>query len=130
MYRNAQQAYEDVKKSATSGREIEAEALFKAARMIESCQKAWDAPDRRAKLREALRLNMKLWTLFQSELTRNDHELPLDLRRDLLRISLFIDKRTYEVMARPQPEKLQALIDINRHIASGLATAPPQQKAA
>ena len=65
-------------------------------------------------LSEALKRNQKLWTLFQAELARPDHELPVDLRRDLLRISRFIDKRTFELLSSPEPEKLTALIDINR----------------
>jgi len=41
-----------------------------------------------------------------------------------LRLSAFVDKRTFQVMAEPSPDKLQALIDINRNIAAGLSTAP------
>lgn len=120
MFRNAQQAYEQGSKATDSGREIEARALFKSARMLEDCQRTWKNPDRRHRLNEALRLNQKLWTLFQTELARPDHELPLDLRTDLLRLSAFIDRRTFQLMSQPDPAKLQALIDINRNIAMGL----------
>jgi flagellar biosynthesis activator protein FlaF len=44
-----------------------------------------------------------------------------ELRRDLLRLSGFVDKRTFEIMAEPEPTKLQALIDIDRNIAMGLS---------
>ena len=53
-----------------------------------------------------------------------DNALPVDLRRDLLSLSAFVDRRTFDVMASPSPEKLSALIDINRHIASGLTGTP------
>lgn len=124
MFQNAQQAYEQGSKTTNSGRQIEARALFKAARMLEACRSGWEEPDRRERLNEALRLNMKLWTLFQTELAHPDHELPLDLRTDLLRLSAFVDRRTFQVMSQPDPEKLQALIDINRNIAMGLSVTP------
>jgi flagellar protein FlaF len=124
MFRNAQQAYEQGSKATASGRQLEARALFKAARILEDCQRGWESPDHQQRLSEALRLNLKLWTVFQTELARPDHELPLDLRTDLLRLSAFIDRRSFQMMSRPDPGKLQALIDINRNIAMGLASAP------
>ncbi len=46
-----------------------------------------------------------------------------ELRRDLLRLSGFVDKRTFEIMAEPEADKLIVLIDINRNIATGLSSA-------
>lgn len=125
MYRDAQLAYEQGSKITGSVREQEAAALFKAARMLEACQKEWDHPDRRTRFSEALQANLRLWTFFQVQLSRPDSELPPDLRRDLLRLSTFVDRRTVEAMAYPAAERLQALININRHVAQGLATKPP-----
>jgi flagellar protein FlaF len=42
------------------------------------------------------------------------------LKQDLLSLSVFIDKRIFEVMAYPNPEKLTAIININLNIAAGL----------
>lgn len=124
MFRTPEQAYDSGNKATASSRELEAAALFKAARLLEACQQAWDAADRPDRLSAALQNNQRLWTLFQSELSRTDHQMPIDLRRDLLRLSAFIDRRTFQVMAEPDPAKLQALIDINRNIALGLAATP------
>jgi flagellar protein FlaF len=124
MFHSAQQAYNQGKKATGSGRQIEAEVLFKAARMLEECQKDWNAPDRRSRLSDALRLNQRIWTIFQGELASPEHGLPVEVRQNLLQLSLFIDRRTFELMADPAPEKLTALIDINRQIASGLSTNP------
>ncbi len=125
MFNSARQAYEQAAKTAVSNRELEAAALFKCARLLEACQKAWDEPGRPAELETALRQNMRLWTLFQAELASPDNRMPTDIRVNLLKISRFIDQRTFEVMAEPRPEKLQALIDINRNIGSGLSTPVP-----
>ena len=120
MFRSVAQAYETVTRGSAQGRQLEAEALFKAARLLDACRMHWAAADRRERLAEALRFNQRLWTLFQTDLARPGHALPADMRVNLLRISAFMDRRTFEIMANPAPEKLQALIDINRNIALGL----------
>ena len=125
MFNSARQAYDQGAKTTGSGRQLEANALFKCARMLEACQRSWDAPGRAAELDEVLRQNMRLWTLFQAEMARPEHEMPVDMRVNLLKLSRFVDKRTFEMMADPQPEKLQALIDINRNIGSGLSAPTP-----
>lgn len=122
MFTSASRSYESAAKAATSGREVEANALFKAARLLEACRTNWDAPDRGERLNEALRFNQRLWTVFQSDVGRPDNELPTDLKVNLLRLSAFVDRRTFEVLADATPDKLQVLIDINRNIALGLAT--------
>ena len=124
MYRSPKNAYDQGRKASGSNRSLEAEALFKTARMLDECRKQWEAPDRRARLRKALQANQRLWTFFQTELTRPDHELPVNLRRDLLRLSSFIDRRTFEILADPHPDKVKTLVDINRNIGAGLAVTP------
>ena len=124
MYTSAQQVYEAVGKATDSNRKLEAAALFKIARKLETYRDAGKDPVRGEHLTEALLSNLRLWTLFQSELAQENHDLPADLRVDLLKLSAFVDQRTFEVMAEPVSEKIQALIDINRHIAAGLASTP------
>jgi flagellar protein FlaF len=121
MFNSAAQAYDLGSKTTDSNRSLEAAALFKAGRILEACRQEWNAPDRAERLSEALRYNQRLWTLFQAELMRPDHELPAEIRANLLRLSAFVDQRSFEIMAEPDADKLQALIDINRNIASGLS---------
>lgn len=121
MFASARRAYESGTKAAPSGRELEAAAFFKAARQLEQCGQHWAAPDRDRKLEEALRYNQRLWTFFQGEWMAPDCELPAKLRANLLRLSAFVDRRTFEVMSDPAPASLKALIDINREIAAGLS---------
>jgi flagellar protein FlaF len=121
MFASARRTYESGTKATPSGRELEAAALFKAARQIEACRREWDAPGRAQRLDDALRYNQRLWTFFQSELAADDCALPLELRRNLLQLSGFVDKRTFEMLSAPTPEGLQALIEIDRNIATGLS---------
>ena len=118
------QAYESVAKATLTGREIEAAVLTKAALKLKNCQDNWEAPDRENKLDEALKYNQRVWSIFQSELSREDHELPNNLRLDILRLAALIDRRIFETMAFPSPDKLKIVIDINNNLAAGLRSAP------
>ena len=120
MYSNPLQAYQSVEKATLPGRELEANVLTQAARKLRHCQDNWEKNDRNEKLDEALKYNQRIWSIFQTELASPDNPLPVDLKRDLLRLSGFIDKRIFETMARPTPEKLTIIIDINQNIAAGL----------
>jgi flagellar protein FlaF len=122
MAKSALETYRTAEMAAASGRDLEAAALFKAARQLEAVQRGWDSSDRDGRLEEALRYNTRLWTFFQTELAEDDHPMPRELRLNLLQLSKFIDKRTFELLAHPEPSKLLALININRQIGMGLST--------
>jgi len=124
MYANPLQMYETVSRTTLSGRDMEAEVLTKGARKLRQCQESWDEEGRREKLDDALKFNQRVWSVFQGELGREDNPLPKQLKRDLLRLSAFIDKRIFETMAYPSPEKLTAIIEINQNIAAGLRQRP------
>ena len=125
MYATQLEEYKTTQKlKDMSGREIEASALMQAAFKIRDCQNNWNAPDRDARLNEALRNNQQIWSILQGELVQEDHPLPKQVREDILRLSIFIDKRTFEVMARSVPEKLTILIEINLNLAAGLNHKP------
>jgi len=103
-----------------SGREIEASVLTKAALMLKNCQENWDSENGKAKLEEALKFNQLIWSIFQGELTKADNPFPKKLKEDILSLAVFIDKRIFDVMAYPSPEKLTVIININLSIAAGL----------
>ena len=124
MYSNALQAYDQVSKTTLSGREIEAAVLTRAARKLKTCQDNWHVDNRDQEVEEALKFNQRVWSIFQAELGKDDNPLPRHLRRDLLRLSAFVDKRIFEFMASPDPDKLTAVIKINNNIAAGLRGDP------
>jgi flagellar protein FlaF len=125
MFANARRAYDRGARTSASGRELEAAALTKAARQLEDCQRDWDQDARPAALDTALRHNQKLWTFLAGEIAAPESPLPRTLRENLLSLARFVDRRTFEMMAAPTREGLQILIDINRHLAAGLATPVP-----
>ncbi len=113
-------AYRTVQKITSSDSEIEALVLTRAAQKLAEVQNNWDAPDRDERLDEALRYNQQIWSIFQGELLKEDNPLPRQLREDILSLSVFIDKRIFEVMNSPDPEKLTVIVNINLNIAAGL----------
>ena len=128
MYSNALKAYESVDRTTMSGRETESRVLTQAALKLKSCQDSWHAESREAKLEEALKYTQRIWSIFQAELSNKENPLPRQVRLNLLRLASFIDKRIFETMAFPAPEKLTVIIDINRNIAAGLRNAPADVK--
>ncbi|KAB0671759.1 flagellar biosynthesis regulator FlaF [Oryzomonas sagensis] len=127
MYQNPVDAYTTMQKESLSGRELEASVLSRAALMLKQVQENWDASDRDAKLREAIKFNQKVWSFFQAELSSPENPLPRNLKEDILNLSLFVDNHLFNVLAFPDPEKLSIVIDINFNIATGLRTKPAEQ---
>lgn len=118
---NAFNAYASAAKSAqstVSPRELEASLLIKAAARLQAVADDWDS--RAGELDEALTYNRRLWTLLVTAITREDNELPIAIKQNMLGIANFIFNRTFQVAAAPAPALLSALIGINRDIAAGL----------
>jgi len=122
MHQNPVNAYTNMQKEVLSGRELEASVLSRAGLMLKQLQENWNSPDRETKFLEAIKFNQKVWSFFQAELSDPENPMPKKLREDILNLSIFIDKRLFEVMAFPDPEKLTIVIDINFNIAAGLRT--------
>jgi len=124
VYSNPLEAYKTVEKITISGRETEARVLSQAALKLKDCRDNWHAEDRDEKLDEALKYTQRIWSIFQGELSKHDNPLPRQLKLNLLQLSSFIDKRIFETMSYPSPEKLTAVININANIAAGLRGSP------
>jgi flagellar protein FlaF len=120
MENNPIGAYESVEKSALNGRELEAHVLMRAALMIADARDNWGQGDHEARLEAALRHNQKIWSFFQAEITQPDNPLPDEIKKNLLALSVFVDKRIFEIMAYPEAKKLDILVEINRNLAAGL----------
>lgn len=120
MNQNSVNAYTNMQKETISGRELEASVLSRAGIMLKQVQENWDAPNRNDKMLEAIKFNQKVWSFFQAELSDPENPLPKQLREDILNLSIFVDKRLFEVLALPEPDKLSIIIDINFNIAAGL----------
>lgn len=119
--------YRSSQRLGGEARQTEARALMETARALADAQENMD--DLGA-YRAALRLNWRLWTIFQSDVSSADNPLPQEIKQNILNLSVFIDKHTVDALANPEGRKLKVLIDINRNIASGLMTRPQSGTAA
>lgn len=113
---NSSQAYQSSQKLGSSARQTEAQALLETARMMDASINGEDSDAYRA----ALRLNWRLWTIIQADVSSVENPLPDEIRQNILSLSVFIDKHTVNALAEPSGNKLRVLIDINRNIAAGL----------
>ncbi|MFA5082610.1 MAG: flagellar biosynthesis regulator FlaF [Hydrogenophilaceae bacterium] len=117
---NPLEAYQSVEKATLSGRELEASVLIRAAVRLSEVKQLWGQVGYEELLDEALRYNQRLWTLFQAELTEAENPLPTEIKNNLLSLSAFVDKRSFDMLAYPELGKLDILIAINQNIAAGL----------
>lgn len=118
--------------SATDQRSLEGRALMKAALKLEDLSKRLSAKENVSleDISATLEYNHKLWTVFVGETMNDEHPLPQDIKNNIASLGLFVFKRTKELFIETQPEKLKALIDINRNIAAGLMKQPVGKPAA
>jgi flagellar protein FlaF len=116
---HAAQAYARTSQTTAAPREIEAQALLKAARQLQEVQSNWNGPDRN--MHKALLFNRRLWSIFLSAAEDNGNQNSLEIRQNIANLGIFVMKQTLEMQMDPDPKKLTSLIDINTNIAAGLA---------
>jgi flagellar protein FlaF len=116
---NAAQAYARTSQTTSNPREIEAQALLKAARQLQEVQTNWSGPDQT--MQNALLFNRRLWSIFMSAAQTNDNPQSVEVRQNITNIGVFVMNQTVEMQINPDPAKLKSLIDINCNIAAGLA---------
>jgi flagellar protein FlaF len=119
---HAAQAYARTSQTTAPPREIEAQALLKAARQLQEVQTNWNGPDKN--MHKALLFNRRLWSIFLSAAEANDNPQPLEVRQNIANLGVFILQQTIEMQINPDPAKLKSLIDINCNIAAGLSGRP------
>ncbi len=114
--------------NAGDQRSMEGQILLKAAAKLQSLSDRLKKGEKVSleEIDDTLTYNRKLWTVFASEAGNDAHPLPNDIKNNISNLAVFIFKRTMELMSDPTPEKIAALIDINRQIAGGLLKAPPK----
>jgi flagellar protein FlaF len=97
-------------------RETEAWALTEAARRMAAASRG--EPEGMC---EALRLNWKLWTIFQADLIgKVEAGETTETVVNMLSLCQFVDFHTVAALTAPDAAKLEVLVNINRNIASGL----------
>src|SRR5437588_10379990 len=106
----AAQAYARTAQASTPAREIEAQALLKAAKQLQEVQSNWAGPDNR--MHAALLFNRRLWSIFLSAAESDDNPQPVEIRQNIANIGVFVMTQTVDLQTNPQPAKLKSLIEL------------------
>ncbi len=115
----AAKAYARTATTTAAPREIEAQALLKAANKLQDLLNNEDTTGERTK--DALLFNRKLWSIFMSDALRDENPQPLEVRQKIANIGVFVLTQTAALQLNPQPEHFKSLIEINRNLAAGLS---------
>src|ERR1700712_2528712 len=116
------QAYARTAQKIATPRDIEAQALHKAARKLQEVIERWAETDEG--LVDALMFNRKLWSIFVSDAISDANPEQIEIRQNIANIGIFVMTQCAALRLKPEVEKLQTLIDINRNIAAGLSGNP------
>jgi flagellar protein FlaF len=120
-YAQAAGAYGDhSQKHTPDQRDLEAHVLTKSANLMLDLQRDWAHADNEI-IEEMLKYNRQIWMLFYDTAIENrEGNRPNDLRSNIVNLANFVFKHSLDIMADPQKDKFNVLIDINRQIAAGL----------
>ena len=110
----ASKAYTKVARETANPRDLEASLLLQAAAKLQAVHDNWG--DKPKGLDEAVLYNRRLWTVFLDSVIREDNKLPHETRQSLLNLGVFIMGETFELMTKPKPTNLEAIIKINRRL--------------
>ena len=115
----AAKAYTRVANTTAAPREIEAQALLKAANKLQDV--VTNAGNDYERTCEALIFNRKLWSIFLSDVLRDENQQPLVIRQNIANIGVFVLTQTAALQLNPQLDQFRPLIEINRNLAAGLS---------
>jgi len=115
---NAHDAYSETAKVTRAPRQLEASLLLKAASQLQEVHDNWSEDS--STLESVLHYNRRLWTVFVGAVAEESSPLPAEIRNNVASLGVFIFKHSLEVQEDPAPEKLLALININKEVAAGL----------
>ncbi len=122
----AEQGYGQVARQTASPRQIEFRLLTSIASQLDAADPSTVEGAR--KLAEAVYRNTELWSTLLVDITSTGNQLPNELKSGLLSLA------RYSVTTGPKvlsgEEKPQALSDVNRAVAQGLAAAAAASQAA
>ena len=111
---------DDASNKTTDPRQVEVFALREIAQRMTAAQRPETSED---DMLQVVRLNWRLWTIFQVSMLDADCPLPAELRNNILSLSNFVDKHSAEIIAAPAASKLAVLIRLNHDLADGLSGA-------
>jgi flagellar biosynthesis regulator FlaF len=99
---------------------IGAERLEGASALLMAVQRHWTAPDREARLAIALEASREVWCDIQAALAEGAASLPLEVRQNLLILSVYAEGKINECEACASSDAVGALVALTRSLAGSL----------
>jgi flagellar biosynthesis activator protein FlaF len=120
------QAYHQAATRAESPRQTEYRLFAQVTLALMEAAKA-DPSDVAARI-DALDWNRRVWTVLGEDCANPANGLPAPLRASIISLSIWVGRHTSAVIRRR--EDIEPLIEVNRLIMQGLATAPANASSA
>src|SRR4051812_8094631 len=95
------QAYQRASEQAEGPKQTEYRLFALVTRALMDASQA-DESDLSGRMR-ALHWNRRLWTPLAADCANPDNRLPMDLRANIISLSIWVDKQTSQVMQRQAP---------------------------
>ncbi len=124
MQNQAAAAYQQVAKQTASPTEREADLLAKSAQRLQKIRDDWDGSY--SELAHALKFTNSLWGILLAAVASEQSPLPDNIRQNVANLGIFVLSRIIEIQLEPMPQKLDAIININRELAAGLRAKPSE----
>ena len=120
------QAYHQAATRAESPRQTEYRLFAQVTLALMEAAKA-DPGDVAARV-DALDWNRRVWTVFGDDCANPANGLPAPLRASIISLAIWVGRHTSAVIRRR--EDIEPLIEVNRLIMQGLASAPASASSA
>ena len=111
------QAYQRAAEQAEGPKQTEYRLFGLVTRALMDAEQK-DVSDHSGRMR-ALHRNRRLWTTLATDCANPDNRLPMQLRANIISLSIWVDKHTSRVIQKQ--DAIQPLIDVNRIIMQGLS---------
>lgn len=99
---------------------IDTKRLVHAAALLMAANQRWNTPARDRLLGEALEASREVWKDIQQALSDERSAVPLEIRNNLLIVSVYAEGKLEEITQHPEQEKLASLVELTRSLAMSL----------
>lgn len=99
---------------------IDTERLDGAVTLLLDASRDWSSPNREGRLAIALEVSREMWSDVQLALSTRQTSLPLEVKNNLLIVSVYAQGKLTECEQTPSRESLTALIFMTRNLAASL----------
>ncbi len=99
---------------------IDIKRLVHAAALLMAANQRWYTPGRDKLLGEALEASREIWKDIQQALSDDSSGVPIEIRNNLLIVSVYAESKLEELTQSPDQDKLASLIELTRSLAMSL----------